>query len=243
MGAFMRKMMIAAALCGIFGCTLSACGGDSGSSASDEEIASSSSENDASSSSKDVASSAGAKQSSSSGKEIASSSSSRENAKVSSSSEEDDESSSSKNVASSSGTKQSSSSGKEIASSSAKATSSSDEAESSSSSKDVVVSSSSAKQSSSSEYVPFDHSIVLAGDYHFGGNPYKTFTDERNGRSYYYMTFKSTKTGDSVTVMVENLNIGEMVPGAEDQTDDMKIERYCYNDDTTRCDKYGGLYQ
>ena len=43
--------------------------------------------------------------------------------------------------------------------------------------------------------------------------------------------------------MAENLNIGIDVLGTEDQSDDENIERYCYNDDTTNCDKYGGLYQ
>jgi uncharacterized protein (TIGR02145 family) len=43
--------------------------------------------------------------------------------------------------------------------------------------------------------------------------------------------------------MAENLNIGEMVLGENEQNDDTKIERYCYNNDTTNCDKYGGLYQ
>jgi uncharacterized protein (TIGR02145 family) len=47
----------------------------------------------------------------------------------------------------------------------------------------------------------------------------------------------------SVTVMAENLNIGEMVDGEENQNNDSKIERYCYDNDTTNCDKYGGLYQ
>ena len=47
----------------------------------------------------------------------------------------------------------------------------------------------------------------------------------------------------SVTVMAENLNIGEMVPGENDQNNDSKIERYCYNNDTTKCDEFGGLYQ
>ena len=47
----------------------------------------------------------------------------------------------------------------------------------------------------------------------------------------------------SVTVMAENLNIGEMVLGENDQNDDSKIERYCYNNDTTKCDEFGGLYQ
>jgi uncharacterized protein (TIGR02145 family) len=104
-------------------------------------------------------------------------------------------------------------------------------------------SSSSKKVSSSSEYVPFDHSNTLAGDWHIGENRYKTFVDPRNGRSYYYITITSSKTGKSVTVMAENLNIGEMVLGENNQSDDTKIERYCYNNDTTKCDEFGGLYQ
>jgi uncharacterized protein (TIGR02145 family) len=43
--------------------------------------------------------------------------------------------------------------------------------------------------------------------------------------------------------MAENLNIGEMVLGTENQSDDNRIERYCYNNDTTKCDEFGGLYQ
>ena len=34
-----------------------------------------------------------------------------------------------------------------------------------------------------------------------------------------------------------------MVSGENDQNDDAKIERYCYNNDTTYCDRFGGLYQ
>ena len=97
--------------------------------------------------------------------------------------------------------------------------------------------------SSSSEYVPFDHSQTLAGAYKVGENAYKQFTDTRNGRSYYYITIMSDYTGKSVTVMAENLNIGKMIPGAENQNDDNEIERYCYNNDTTKCDEFGGLYQ
>jgi uncharacterized protein (TIGR02145 family) len=117
-----------------------------------------------------------------------------------------------------------------------------------SSSKKAVASSSSrhsgpAPESSSSEYVPFDHSKTLAEDWRVGENRYKQFNDPRNGRSYYYITITSVYSGDSVTVMAENLNIGEMVLGKDDQNDDTKIERYCYNNDTTKCDEYGGLYQ
>ncbi len=75
---------------------------------------------------------------------------------------------------------------------------------------------------------------------------YRKFTDRRNGRSYFYLTINGTnKDGEaaSVTVMAENLNIGEMVSGDKDQSNDSKIERYCYENDTANCDEYGGLYQ
>lgn len=108
-------------------------------------------------------------------------------------------------------------------------------------------SSSSAKSSSSSipvsssEYIPYNHAGPLLAD-SLNSNAYQKFSDKRNGRSYYYLTING-KDGASVTVMAENLNIGEMVNGDKDQTNDTKIERYCYDNDTTKCDKYGGLYQ
>ena len=146
--------------------------------------------------------------------------------------------SSSKKIASSSSTPRndvkSSSSAKTVSSSSSVIPASSGNLPSSSSKK---------VESSSSEYVPFDHSRTLAGDYEVGEDAYKQFTDPRNGRSYYYIKITSSKTGKSVTVMAENLNIGEMVLGADNQNDDTKIERYCYNNDTTKCDEFGGLYQ
>ena len=98
-------------------------------------------------------------------------------------------------------------------------------------------------ESSSSEYVPFDHSKTHANASKVGKDAYKQFTDPRNGRSYYYITIYSEYKGYSVTVMAENLNIGEIVLGKDDQKDDTKIERYCYNNDTTKCDEFGGLYQ
>lgn len=107
-------------------------------------------------------------------------------------------------------------------------------------------SSSKKTESSSSEYVPFDHSWTLANVSKVGEGAYKQFTDPRNGRRYYYITITSTREetkGKSVTVMAENLNIGEMILGTDNQSDDSKIERYCYNNDTTMCDEFGGLYQ
>ena len=144
---------------------------------------------------------------------------------------------------------ESSSSSKDKSSSSVNSSSSNKQSSSSvkSSSSSVKRSSSSvAKSSSSGEYVPFDHSLTLAGARFVGEDAYHQFTDDRNGRSYYYITITGKDTSGnaaSVTVMAENLNIGVDVLGTQDQTDDKVIERYCYNDDTTNCDRYGGLYQ
>lgn len=41
----------------------------------------------------------------------------------------------------------------------------------------------------------------------------------------------------------ENLDIGTMVPGSQDQTNNGTIEKYCYNDTLVNCATYGGLYQ
>ncbi len=116
----------------------------------------------------------------------------------------------------------------------------------SSSSSKKVESSSSEKNSvlsSSRDYKPYAHDTCLAGNWNYKSSDYKTFVDPRNGRSYYYITVYSEYKGYSVTVMAENLNIGDMVLGENNQNDDSKIERYCYNNDTTYCDHYGGLYQ
>ena len=245
---------------------LAACGGDGGTSVNDDNVSSSSviqsgdshegsSNSKQSSSSKKgdagKTSSSSAKtssSSSSSSQKIASSSSTPRNDVKSSSSKrsEGDPSSSSQKISSSSSVKTVSSSSVALSSSS-KQSSSSKKVESSSSSLRLssANSSSSSKkaESSSSEYVPFDHYTCLAGNWNVHKEAYKTFIDPRNGRSYYYYTATSYKTGRSVTVMAENLNIGEMVLGENDQNDDTKMERYCYNNDTTYCDKYGGLYQ
>ena len=155
-----------------------------------------------------------------------------------------DESSSSK------GMETSSSSEKSVNSSSVKTgdSSSSQKDHSSSSSSEKQNSSSSTKQSSSSvissssgDYVPYDHWAVLGP--RRADSVFKQFVDTRNNRSYYYLTIYNKDHSDSLTVFAENLNIGEMVDGSENQSDNDKIERYCYDNDTTNCDRYGGLYQ
>ncbi|WP_296014356.1 FISUMP domain-containing protein [uncultured Fibrobacter sp.] len=204
---------------------LAACGGDSGTSApSDEDSSSSWSDAIGSSSSSSV---------------VSIGSSSLQNDKQKSSSSVKKESSSSVKTVSSSSSVIPASSGNLPSSSSKKDGGSSSAMTSSSSSNKKV-------ESSSSEYVPFDHSHALAADWRIGENRYKTFVDPRNGRSYYYITITGRDTNlttTTITVMAENLNVGKMVLGEDDQNDDGAIERYCYNNDTTYCDEFGGLYQ
>jgi len=42
--------------------------------------------------------------------------------------------------------------------------------------------------------------------------------------------------------MAENLNVGTHIYGGINQTNNKKIEKYCYNDDVQNCNIYGGLY-
>ncbi len=217
--------------------SLTACGDDSSTSVNDEESSSSVVQTSSSvtlsgASAKSNGSSCSTKKSSSSRMDSIGSSS-LQNDKKSSSSTKSPSSSWSEAIGSSNSTKKPSSSSKTVVQSSSSVTLSATSVESNGSS----------AASSSSEYVPFDHSKTLAEDWRVGENRYKQFTDPRNGRSYYYITITSVYSGDSVTVMAENLNIGEMVLGKDDQKDDTKIERYCYNNDTTKCDEFGGLYQ
>ncbi len=41
----------------------------------------------------------------------------------------------------------------------------------------------------------------------------------------------------------KNLNVGTMIQGANDQTNNSTLEKYCINNDTANCSIYGGLYQ
>ena len=63
------------------------------------------------------------------------------------------------------------------------------------------------------------------------------FTDPRDDQTY-----NSIQIGDQCW-MAENLNIGIMINGSNNQTDNSIIEKYCYDNSTANCDEYGGLYQ
>jgi uncharacterized protein (TIGR02145 family) len=54
--------------------------------------------------------------------------------------------------------------------------------------------------------------------------------------------YHTVKIGDQCW-MAENLDVGTMVTGVTEQTDNDTTEKYCYNNDPLNCALYGGLYQ
>jgi uncharacterized protein (TIGR02145 family) len=59
--------------------------------------------------------------------------------------------------------------------------------------------------------------------------------------SYGGQTYNTVQIG-SQCWLKENLNIGIMINGILDLTNDSVIEKYCYNNDNSNCAIYGGLY-
>ena len=133
-----------------------------------------------------------------------------------------------------------SSSSQKGVSSSSVSSSSSKKDESSSCSSSVISS-----DESSSSYTPFVHKSQFLTD-SLNAGAYKLFEDSRDGQSYYYLTINGKRkdgTRGSVTIFAQNLNYGVQIDGTENQNDDNKVEKYCYENDWTMCDRYGGLYQ
>jgi uncharacterized protein (TIGR02145 family) len=60
--------------------------------------------------------------------------------------------------------------------------------------------------------------------------------DARDGQSY-----NTVQIGDQCW-MAANLNIGTMIPGTSNMTNNGIIEKYCYGDNPANCNVYGGLY-
>ena len=63
------------------------------------------------------------------------------------------------------------------------------------------------------------------------------FTDIRDGQMY------NTVEIGSQCWMAENLNIGQIISAPTSQTNNNIIEKYCYDNNPSNCDDYGGLYQ
>ena len=73
---------------------------------------------------------------------------------------------------------------------------------------------------------------------HFG--PFScglTVKDERDNHVY-----NTVLIGEQCW-MAENINIGEKIDGLNNMTNNSLIEKYCYDNDESYCDNFGGLYQ
>ena len=55
-------------------------------------------------------------------------------------------------------------------------------------------------------------------------------------------TYSTVQIGNQCWLR-ENLNVGTMILGSDTSKDNGIIEKYCYDDDTSNCNIYGGLYQ
>lgn len=62
-------------------------------------------------------------------------------------------------------------------------------------------------------------------------------TDSRDGQEY-----PTILIGDRCWFQ-KNLNVGIMIDGSKEQTNNDTIEKYCYNNAASLCDEFGGLYQ
>jgi len=60
--------------------------------------------------------------------------------------------------------------------------------------------------------------------------------------TYEGITYNTVKIGYQCWLK-ENLNVGTMINGSIDASDNGTIEKYCFDNDEPNCDKYGGLYQ
>ncbi len=64
-----------------------------------------------------------------------------------------------------------------------------------------------------------------------------TFTDSRDSQTY------TTILIGEQCWMSKNMNIGTFIYGVGNQTNNQVIEKFCYQNNTTNCANYGGLYQ
>ncbi|PWJ52853.1 MULTISPECIES: FISUMP domain-containing protein [unclassified Fibrobacter] len=75
-------------------------------------------------------------------------------------------------------------------------------------------------------------------------NAGEDFIDPRDNQVYKTTYIKRTSSEEiAFRVFAENLNFGTQIKSNEINSDDSKVEKYCYNDDSWYCDNgFGGLY-
>ena len=70
---------------------------------------------------------------------------------------------------------------------------------------------------------------------------YGTFKDSRDGQEYKTVVIKSKY--EQFEVFAQNLNYGTQIKLGTTEFDDKKVEKYCYDDDPWYCENYfGGMY-
>jgi hypothetical protein len=60
--------------------------------------------------------------------------------------------------------------------------------------------------------------------------------------NYYNRIYNTVQIGTQCWLK-ENLDVGTMIKGNQNSIKNGMIEKYCYDNKTENCDKYGGLYQ
>jgi len=60
--------------------------------------------------------------------------------------------------------------------------------------------------------------------------------------TYAGKTYNTVQIGNQCWLK-ENLDVGTMIPGIDEMANNGIIEKYCYNNNPTNCETYGGLYQ
>ncbi len=75
-------------------------------------------------------------------------------------------------------------------------------------------------------------------------NAGEDFTDSRDGQIYKTINILKPSSNEiAFRAFAENLNFGTQIKSNEINSDDSKVEKYCYNDDSWYCDNgFGGLY-
>jgi len=67
-------------------------------------------------------------------------------------------------------------------------------------------------------------------------------TEDASTVTYSGKVYHTVKIGRQ-TWLKENLDVGTMIQGTANSSNNDTIEKYCYENDTANCSKYGGLYQ